>query len=69
MRPAADLVGADRSSRRARHRLEHLEMVDADGIAALVRLGVAASVQPAFDAALGRRRRHVRRAAGRASAP
>jgi predicted amidohydrolase YtcJ len=35
----------------ARHRLEHLEMVDAAGIKALVKLGVTASVQPAFDAA------------------
>jgi predicted amidohydrolase YtcJ len=33
----------------ARHRLEHLEMVDAHGIKALVALGVSASVQPAFD--------------------
>jgi predicted amidohydrolase YtcJ len=37
----------------ARHRLEHLEMVDADGIKALVELGVIASVQPAFDACWG----------------
>ncbi len=37
----------------ARHRLEHLEMVDADGIRALVELGVTASVQPAFDANWG----------------
>ena len=28
-------------------------MVDAEGIATLVRLGVVASVQPAFDAAWG----------------
>ena len=52
MRLAADVVGQDRF-RRARHRLEHLEMVDADGIATLVRLGVVASVQPAFDAEWG----------------
>ena len=37
----------------ARHRLEHLEMVDAKGITALVELGVTASVQPAFDAHWG----------------
>jgi len=37
----------------ARHRLEHLEMVDAEGIKALVELGVTASVQPAFDAHWG----------------
>jgi predicted amidohydrolase YtcJ len=35
------------------HRLEHLEMVDAEGIKALVELGVTASVQPAFDAHWG----------------
>jgi predicted amidohydrolase YtcJ len=34
----------------ARHRLEHLEMVDLPGIKALVDLGVTASVQPAFHA-------------------
>jgi hypothetical protein len=49
---AAALVGAD-VVRRARHRLEHLEMIDADGIARLVSLGVTASVQPAFDAHWG----------------
>jgi predicted amidohydrolase YtcJ len=37
----------------ARHRLEHLEMVDADGIRALVALGVTASVQPAFHSLWG----------------
>ena len=37
----------------AHHRLEHLEMVDADGIKALVELGVTASVQPAFHALWG----------------
>ena len=52
MQAAADVVGLDRF-RRARHRLEHLEMVDAEGIATLVGLGVVASVQPAFDAAWG----------------
>jgi len=49
---AAELVGGD-VVRRARHRLEHLEMIDADGIARLVALGVTASVQPAFDAHWG----------------
>jgi predicted amidohydrolase YtcJ len=34
----------------ARHRLEHLEMVDLDGVKALAELGVTASVQPAFHA-------------------
>ena len=37
----------------ARHRVEHLEMVDLDGIKALVELGVTASVQPAFHARWG----------------
>lgn len=37
----------------ARHRLEHVEMVDGVGIALLADLGVSASVQPAFDAAWG----------------
>jgi predicted amidohydrolase YtcJ len=49
---AAELVGAPVVTR-ARHRLEHLEMVSRDGIERLVRLGVAASVQPAFDAFWG----------------
>lgn len=49
---AAELVGAPVVTR-ARHRLEHLEMIDRDGIERLVRLGVTASVQPAFDAAWG----------------
>lgn len=49
---AAALVGAD-TVIAARHRLEHLEMVDAHGIKALVELGVTASVQPAFDAHWG----------------
>ncbi|WP_300015719.1 amidohydrolase family protein [Pseudonocardia sp.] len=39
--------------RAARHRVEHLELVDADQIAALARLGVTASVQPLFDALWG----------------
>lgn len=45
---AAELVGAPVVTR-ARHRLEHLEMVSRDGIERLARLGVSASVQPAFD--------------------
>ncbi|MGZ6740809.1 MAG: amidohydrolase [Nocardioides sp.] len=49
---AARLVGAA-TVLRGRHRLEHLEMVSREGIERLVRLGVAASVQPAFDAAWG----------------
>lgn len=38
---------------RVRHRLEHVEMVDADLGRRLAALGVTASVQPAFDAAWG----------------
>ena len=37
----------------ARHRLEHVTGVDAAGIATMARLGLVASVQPAFDAAWG----------------
>ncbi len=39
--------------RAARHRLEHVEMPSDSVIAVLARLGVHASVQPAFDAAWG----------------
>jgi predicted amidohydrolase YtcJ len=53
LRRVAERVGVDRI-RSARHRLEHLEMVSADDIAVLARLGVVASVQPAFDALWGR---------------
>lgn len=49
---AAELVGIG-TVQRARHRLEHLEMVSRDGVERLVRLGVSASVQPAFDALWG----------------
>ncbi|MEO6143517.1 MAG: amidohydrolase family protein [Dermatophilaceae bacterium] len=52
MQAAAARVGRARVVA-ARHRLEHLEMVDAAGIKALVELGVTASVQPAFDASWG----------------
>lgn len=44
---AADVVGTD-AMRAARHRLEHLEMPDADAITTLADLGVVASVQPLF---------------------
>jgi len=37
----------------ARHRLEHVEMPSHDDIASMARLGIVASVQPAFDAAWG----------------
>ena len=52
LQSAARMIGVARVVA-ARHRLEHLEMVDAKGIKALVELGVTASVQPAFDAAWG----------------
>ena len=49
---AAGLVGLD-TVRATRPRLEHVEMVDAEGIARMARLGIVASVQPSFDAAWG----------------
>jgi len=49
---AAELVGRD-ALRAARHRIEHVEMLDSDGIARLAALGVLASVQPMFDALWG----------------
>ena len=49
---AADLVGLE-VVRATRPRLEHAEMVDSDGIARMARLGLVASVQPAFDAFWG----------------
>jgi len=52
LRDATGVLGAP-ALRAAGHRLEHLEMVDADAIEALAALGVTASVQPAFDAAWG----------------
>ena len=52
LQAAARMIGVARVVA-ARHRLEHLEMVDPEGIRALVELGVTASVQPAFDAAWG----------------
>ncbi len=48
LRLAAEVVGVP-ALVRARHRLEHLEMVSAEDMAVLGRLGVTASVQPAFD--------------------
>lgn len=51
-RRAEESVG-HRSIAAGRHRLEHLEMVDADQAAALARWNVAASVQPLFDALWG----------------
>ena len=39
--------------RAARHRVEHVEMVTPDQIAALANVGVVASVQPSFDARWG----------------
>jgi len=45
---AAERVGEDRL-RAARHRVEHVEMVSPEAIATMARLGVVASVQPAFD--------------------
>lgn len=52
LRRVAEQLGDDRV-RAARHRLEHVEMVAAADLPVLARLGVTASVQPAFDAAWG----------------
>ena len=52
MQTAATRTGLE-AFRAARHRLEHVEMIDADGVRLLAALGVAASVQPAFDANWG----------------
>lgn len=52
MRAAAQKVGLARV-RAARHRVEHVEMLDAGTIAAFADLGLTASVQPAFDALWG----------------
>jgi predicted amidohydrolase YtcJ len=49
---AEQTVGAPALAAR-HHRVEHLEMVDADQAARLGRWGVVGSVQPAFDAAWG----------------
>ncbi|NHC47321.1 amidohydrolase [Motilibacter aurantiacus] len=49
---AAQALG-DAALRGARHRLEHVELADAEAIGRLARLGVTASVQPAFDALWG----------------
>jgi len=49
---AVDQAGID-LVRQARHRLEHVEMVDENHIALFARLGVVASVQPMFDALWG----------------
>jgi predicted amidohydrolase YtcJ len=53
LRRAADVLGVPRV-RAARHRLEHVEMISEADIATLAKLGVVASVQPAFDAAWGK---------------
>ena len=49
---AAELVGWD-VVRATRPRLEHAEMVDREGVRRMARLGMVASVQPAFDALWG----------------
>ena len=52
VRRAAEQVGIA-AVRAAGHRLEHVESIDAAGIADLADLGVRASMQPAFDALWG----------------
>jgi predicted amidohydrolase YtcJ len=51
-RRAADKLGGS-AIVRARHRLEHLEMVTPEQMRTLAELGVTASVQPMFDALWG----------------
>jgi predicted amidohydrolase YtcJ len=50
---AAAAVVGPAAIRTARHRIEHLESLDGAGVAVVSRLGLIASVQPAFDAAWG----------------
>lgn len=52
MEAAAAVTGLD-AFRRTGHRLEHVEMLGGGEVRRLARLGVMASVQPAFDAAWG----------------
>ncbi|MFI5803879.1 amidohydrolase [Streptomyces sp. NPDC051561] len=52
VRAAAEQVGLARV-RAARHRVEHVEMLTPEALAAFADLGLTASVQPAFDAAWG----------------
>lgn len=49
MQIAADALSPE-LVRRARHRLEHVEMIDDEDIATMADLGVIASMQPMFDA-------------------
>ena len=51
-RRAAEVLGGE-AVRRAHHRLEHVEMPDAETMTLLGDLGVIASVQPVFDALWG----------------
>lgn len=51
-REAADTVGPQ-SIRHARHRLEHVEMIDDDQLRTMADLSIIASVQPVFDALWG----------------
>jgi predicted amidohydrolase YtcJ len=67
LRRAAEIVGTD-TLVAARHRLEHIEMADAAAIQTMARLGVVASVQPAFDAAWGARGQLYERRLGAARA-
>ncbi|CBG74557.1 conserved hypothetical protein [Streptomyces scabiei 87.22] len=52
VRAAAEKVGLARV-RAARHRVEHVEMLTPESVAAFAELGLTASVQPAFDALWG----------------
>ncbi|WP_326670380.1 amidohydrolase [Streptomyces canus] len=52
VRAAAEKLGLARV-RAARHRVEHVEMLTPEAVAAFAELGLTASVQPAFDALWG----------------
>ncbi|MET9791268.1 amidohydrolase [Streptomyces canus] len=52
VRAAAEKLGLARVSA-ARHRVEHVEMLTPEAVAAFAELGLTASVQPAFDALWG----------------
>lgn len=65
---AAARVCGDGAVRACRHRIEHAELISEAQVAAMARLGVVASVQPAFDAVWGGADGLYRRRCGRARA-
>ncbi|MFJ4203017.1 amidohydrolase [Streptomyces sviceus] len=67
VRAVADKLGLARV-RAARHRIEHVEMLTPEAVAAFAELGLTASVQPAFDALWGGEDGMYARRLGRARA-